>query len=116
MKNVLISAMLILAVNLSAQALANNTSPTHDYMSMKNGGASTSNIKEVKLADGVVTKIDKKSGKITLSHGPLPSGMPAMTMAYGVKDSTWLDKFKDGQKVRFALNDAMLITQIESVK
>lgn len=116
MKNVIISMIFILAVNVSTQALANNTSTTHDHMSMKNGGASTSSTIDAKLADGMVTKIDKKSGEITLSHGPLPSGMPAMIMAYGVKDPTWLDKFKAGQKVRFALNDAMLITQIELVK
>ena len=66
---------------------------------------------------GIVKKIDVESKKVTVIHEELKSlGMPAMTMAYGVKDSTWLDKFKDGQKVRFALNDAMLITQIESVK
>ena len=39
------------------------------------------------LVDGTVKKVDKAAGKLTLSHGPLPNGMPAMTMAFGVKMS-----------------------------
>jgi Cu(I)/Ag(I) efflux system protein CusF len=85
MKNAMISAIFILAIHVSTQVLAVNTSTVHDHMSMKYGHASASNTNDVKLADGVVTMTDKRSRKITISHGPLPNGMPAMTMAYGVR-------------------------------
>lgn len=57
------------------------------------------------LADGLVKKIDKTNKKVTLSHGPLPNGMPAMTMAFRVKDAAWLDQMKEGQKIRFATEE-----------
>lgn len=60
----------------------------------------------VPLSDGLVKKIDKAGKTVTLSHGPLPGGMPAMTMAYRVKDAAWLDKMKVGQKIRFAPDPA----------
>ena len=71
------------------------------------------------LADGVVKKIDKAGKRVTLSHGPLPSGMPAMTMAYRVKDAAWLDKMKEGQKIRFATDPAdggMTVLRFELAK
>ncbi len=73
---------------------------------------------ETPLTDGVVKKIDKSTGRVTLSHGPLPGGMPAMTMTYRVKDSAWLDTIKPGQKIRFAVDpeDGMTVQRIELVK
>ena len=74
---------------------------------------------ETPLADGVVKKIDKSTGRVTLSHGALPSGMPAMTMAYRVKDAAWLDQMKPGQKIRFATDPAdggMTVVRFEPVK
>lgn len=71
------------------------------------------------LADGVVKKIDKAGKRVTLAHGPLPSGMPAMTMAYRVKDVAWLDKMKEGQKIRFATDPAdggMTVLRFEPAK
>jgi Cu(I)/Ag(I) efflux system periplasmic protein CusF len=55
------------------------------------------------LADGEVTKIDKAQAKITLRHGEIKSmDMPAMTMAYRVRDPKMLDSVAVGDKVRFA--------------
>ena len=73
----------------------------------------------IPLADGTVKKIDKPNKKVTLSHGPLPNGMPAMTMVFRVKDSAWLDKMKEGQTIRFAaedLNGAMTVVRFEPGK
>jgi len=72
---------------------------------------------ETPLTDGVVKKIDKATGKVTVSHGAM-GGMPAMTMTYRVKDAAWLDKMKPGQKIRFAVDpdDGMTVQRIESVK
>ena len=66
------------------------------------------------LTEGMVKKIDKSAGKVTVSHGPLPNGMPAMTMVFKVKDMAWLDQMRDGCKIRFAadqINGAMTIVR-----
>ena len=68
------------------------------------------------LSDGLVKKIDKANKKVTLSHGPLPNGMPAMTMVFRVKDAAWLDQVKAGDKVRFMadqINGAMTVVHLE---
>ena len=68
------------------------------------------------LIDGVVRKVDKPAGKLTLSHGPLPNGMPGMTMPFRVKDAAWLDQVKPGDKIRFAMEDAngvLTVTRLE---
>lgn len=52
--------------------------------------------------DGEVRKVDKAAGKLTIKHGPMPKfDMPAMTMAYRVKDKAMLDQLKPGDKIRF---------------
>ena len=69
---------------------------------------------EASLTEGLVKKIDKSAGKVTVSHGPLPNGMPAMTMVFKVKDMAWLDQMRDGGKIRFAadqINGAMTIVR-----
>jgi Cu(I)/Ag(I) efflux system protein CusF len=70
----------------------------------------------VQMTDGLVKKVDKPTGRITVSHGPLPNGMPAMTMAFRVKDAAWIDKLKEGDKIRFMaeqINGAMTLVHIE---
>jgi Cu/Ag efflux protein CusF len=71
------------------------------------------------MGEGLVKKVDKTKGTVTLSHGALPNGMPPMTMAYKVKDAAWLDTLKAGQKIRFATDPAdggMTVTMVEIVK
>lgn len=49
----------------------------------------------------------------------LPNGMPAMTMAYRVKQVAWIDQMKAGQKIRFAADQvggAMTMVRFEPVK
>jgi len=70
--------------------------------------------------DGVVRKIDKGAGKITLKHGPIKNlDMPPMTMVFQVKDRAFLDKVKVGEKVRFTAEQnagALTVTAIDSAK
>jgi len=68
------------------------------------------------LTEGLVKKVDKASGKLTLSHGPLPNGMPAMTMAFPVKEAAWLKQIKTGERIRFAVDDAMTIVRFERIR
>jgi len=53
---------------------------------------------------GEVRRIQKDTNKITLRHGEIKSlDMPAMTMVFTVRDPKWLDQFKVGDKVLFAV-------------
>lgn len=47
-----------------------------------------------------IKKIDDKAGKVTLKHQPIENlGMPAMTMAFPVKNRASLKNFKEGESV-----------------
>ena len=75
---------------------------------------------EMQMIDAQVKKVDKAAGKVTLSHGPLTNlNMPAMTMVFRVKDATWLDQMKEGDKIRFMadnVNGAITVVQFERAK
>ena len=75
---------------------------------------------DMQMVDGVVKKVDKSAGKVTLSHGPLTNlSMPAMTMVFRVKDANWLDQMKAGDKIRFMadnVNGAVTIVHFEPAK
>ncbi len=82
-------------------------------------GAKQAEAAKLPLADGVVKKVDKAGGKLTISHDALPNGMPAMTMAFKVKDAAWIEQVKEGQKIRFAsenVDGAMTIVRLEVQK
>ena len=69
------------------------------------------------MTDGEVRKVDKAALKLTLKHGEIKNlDMPPMTMVFGVKDKTLLDKIKVGDKVRFkVINDNGKYTVTEVV-
>ena len=93
--------------------------PQTDHSVHGKAPASAPAVASMPLSDGLVKKIDKANKKVTLSHGPLPNGMPAMTMAFRVKDSAWLEKMKEGQTIRFAaedINGAMTLVRFEPGK
>ena len=75
---------------------------------------------ESELVDGVVKKIDKAAGKVTVAHGPLTNlNMPAMTMSFRVKEAAWLEQMRDGGKIRFvadSINNTLTIVRFENVK
>ncbi|OOV05380.1 copper-binding protein [Rhodoferax fermentans] len=73
---------------------------------------------DTSMAEGTVKRVDKTKGTVTLAHGSV-NGMPPMTMAYKVKDITWLDKMQVGQKIRFATDPAdggMAVLRFEALK
>ena len=69
---------------------------------------------------GEVRKIDQAAGKITLKHAEIKNvDMPAMSMAYAVKDPAMLQKVKAGDKVNFTMdkiNGAFTVVSIEPRK
>ena len=53
------------------------------------------------MSEGIVRKVDKASGKVTIAHGPLSNlKMPAMTMVFRVKDAAWLDRMASRHRAR----------------
>ena len=72
------------------------------------------------LVDGVVKKIDKATGKVTVSHGPLTNlNMPAMTMVFRVKEAAWIEQMQTGGKIRFvadSIDGTLTIVRFEAAK
>ena len=95
MKTVIATAFITLAAIFPATGLATGNHDSHAAMQAQAPA-------EARMVDGVVKKVDKSAAKVTLSHGPLTNlGMPAMTMAFRVKDVAWLDQMNNGDKIRF---------------
>ena len=75
---------------------------------------------ESSMSEGVVRKVDKAAGKVTVAHGPLTNlKMPAMTMVFRVKDAAWLDRMQADSPIRFqaeSINGVLTIVRFESTK
>lgn len=74
-----------------------------------------------KMTAGVVKKVDKPAGKITISHEPIEHlGMPTkMTMVFRVKDPAMLDQLKEGDRINFVaekVNGAYTVMRFEPAK
>lgn len=72
------------------------------------------------LTEGVITRVDARSGKLTIRHGEIANlGMPPMTMVFGLKDPALAQALQPGTKVVFRVEDTgggnLLITHIEAV-
>lgn len=70
--------------------------------------------------DGVIRKLNRASGSITITHGELPNlHMGPMTMSFKAKNPAMLKKWKEGDKIRFRAVDAkgvLTVTSIEAAK
>ena len=112
MRKLIVPTLITLAVGLAVPAMGADAHSGH-------GNHGSAPAAAAALVDGVVKKADKASGKLTVAHGPLPNGMPAMTMAFPVKEAAWLSQFQPGQKIRFAVDDVagvMTLVRIEAAK
>lgn len=69
---------------------------------------------------GEVKRINANTKRVTIAHGPLKAfDMPAMTMAFAVKDPRQLARLKPGDKVNFVLEKSgedLVVTRIEAVR
>lgn len=113
MDNKFIAAALIaFASQLGLPAYASGDHAGHG---IAQGGAA-----EKQMIDGQVKKVDKATGKITLSHGPLTNlNMPAMTMVFKVSNAAWLEQLKSGDKIRYmadTVNGALTLVHFEAAK
>lgn len=102
-------APLVLGLALALPALAD----THHDMAGHAGLAA-------KLSEGLVKKVDKAQGKLTIRHGPLENlGMPGMTMVFRVRDPAWLDQVRPGDHIRFLaeqVDGAYTVARLEAVR
>ena len=84
------------------------------------GVAQTQSASGAETNEGEVRKVDKDNKKITIKHGPLKAlDMPGMTMVFGVKDDTVLDKVQPGEKVQFQaekIDGKFVVTAIEALR
>lgn len=108
MKLVVVATLAVLVAALPATAV---------YAGEHDGHAGMHAAKaQVAMAEGVIKKVDEAGGKLTIAHGPLPNGMAPMTMTFALQDKAWAKRFKVGDKVRFALDDALTVVRIEAAK
>ena len=71
----------------------------------------------VTMTDGVVQRVDKTHGVVTLKHGEIANmSMPPMTMGFDVADKKMLEGIKIGDKVRFRVekvNNVPIIVRLD---
>ena len=88
--------------------------------SADNAAGTTSADRGQAMTSGVVKKVDKGAGKVTIRHGPIENlGMPQMTMVFRVKDPAMLDRLKEGDEIRFVadkVDGAFTVMRFEPVK
>ena len=113
-RNSIFIAVWILGEALALPAGADDSHKHHAAAPSKPAAASAA------LTDGEVRKVDRAAGKLTIKHGPMPKfDMPAMTMAYRVKDKAMLEQLKPGDKIRFdadGVGGEFTVLRLERVK
>lgn len=112
MRKILFAFLSVGLVALPAMAQTMHDHSSHGLNVADNGAA-------MPLTEALVKKVDPVAGKVTLSHGPLPNGMPAMTMTFRLQDPAWGKQLKAGQKIRFAATDVggvMTVVRLEKIK
>lgn len=69
------------------------------------------------LTAGEVTRVDARTGKLTIRHEEIKNlDMPPMTMVFALSDSAQSASFKAGDKVLFHAEDkdgSLIITRIQ---
>jgi Cu/Ag efflux protein CusF len=104
-----------LLLTLALAALGAAAAPAVNAQAAVSAAAPADAAKE--LADGEVRRIDTGQGKVNLRHGEIKSlDMPPMSMWFVLKDPTWANSLKVGDKVRFVaekVGTQYTITQIE---
>lgn len=108
MEKILATAFVALALGAAAHAAEPGAHGSH--RSHATGAPASA---DAQLTTGVVRKVDRAAGKVTLAHDPRPNGMPAMTMSFKVADPELLEGLEPGQKVAFATDDAMAIVRLD---
>lgn len=118
MKPMVTTLVLAMGLSFGMPALAEGSHGGHSHDDATGQAAKPAT--SAMLSDGLVKKVDKAQGKVTLKHGPLENlAMPGMTMVFRVQEAGMLDQLKPGDSVRFRaekMNGALTVTKLETVK
>lgn len=110
----------LLAINSIACLLLASGSYAAGDTSIDNAAGAASTESGKAMSSGVVKKVDKGAGKVTIRHGPLVNlGMPKMTMVFRVRDPAMLDRLKEGDRILFVaekVDGAFTVMSFESAK
>jgi|CXWL01.1.fsa_nt_gi Cu/Ag efflux protein CusF len=97
-----------------AQTTMDHSNMDHSKMAATKAGQAKD------ITDGLVRKVNKETGKVTIQHGEIQHlGMPAMTMAFPVKTPGLLDSVQTGDKIKFKVvkeNGRLVITELRPAK
>jgi Cu/Ag efflux protein CusF len=120
MKIVLAASAAAAAAAAAVSLFAFATQPALADMDHANMKHESGKAASAAMTEGTIKKVDKAANKLTIAHGPIENlGMPAMTMAFPVKDAAQLDQLKAGDKIRFRaeqVNGAITVVALEPVK
>jgi len=76
--------------------------------------------KKTDITDIYTRKIDKENKKMTIKHGEIKNlDMPGMTMVFQIRDTSLLETFKAGDKVKFVaekLDGGFVVTGMQLAK
>lgn len=116
--SIAVAASLLVMTSAVASAQTPAGSGATQRMDMsKPAPTKTSRAAAPSMTEGRVEKVDQEHEKITLKHGEIRNmAMPAMTMAFPVKDRAFLKKVKTGDSVKFtveSIENRPVITRIE---
>lgn len=90
-----------------------NKSSSHEHRMDKHSKMDHSKMNS-QMTKGVVRRIDRAAGKITLKHDEIKQHeMPPMTMVFKVLDPEALADLKKGDEVLFAIDKDMNITHLK---
>ncbi len=114
-------ATLLLTLAGTAQAQSNTSHDAHHTTPAAPATPAASTATNgLPTAEAEVRRIDLQAGKVSLKHGDIPNlDMPPMTMVFQVKDATWLQQIKVGDKVRFTadkVNGAYTVMSLERMQ
>lgn len=107
-----------LALSVAA-ASASIAAGMDDMKGMAKPNVQTSATAASEYSEGEIRTLYKEEGQITIKHGEIKNlHMSAMTMMFGVKEKSMLDKLQVGDKVKFKAiekSGALMIIEIKKL-
>lgn len=110
-----IAPALVFLFLLSLPAIAQ-----HDHAAMMPAAVAAPAARPDAVSEGVVKKINRLAGEVTIAHGPLANlGMGPMTMLFRLKSPVLVDGVKEGNRIRFvaeSANGELTVVALQVVK
>lgn len=112
--------LLALGATLSFAALSPLTAQAQSHMAGGMNDMKAAPASKADMTEGVVRKLDKATGEVTLKHGEIKNlQMPGMTMVFKAAQPSLLNGLAVGDKVRFTAENqqgALTVTAIEKAQ